>query len=135
MTTSNHQVVRDFLAALRGGALTDDRITDDFEGWTVLSGPVDRATYQKAFGIFATIFEGGGPTLTIRSLTAEEDRVVAEFTSDGTLVNGDAYHNEYLFLFRVRDGRIAYVGEYFNPDVVRQKIAPAMAAAMTRASK
>lgn len=134
MTTSNHQVVRDFLAALGGGALTDDLITPDFEGWTVLSGPVDRATYQGAFGIFSTIFEGGGPVVTIHSLTAEEDRVVAEFSSDGTLVNGDAYHNEYLFLFRLCDGRIAYVGEYFNPDVVREKIAPAMAAAMARAS-
>lgn len=135
MTTNNHQVVRDFLAALGGGKLSDDRITSDFEGWTVLSGPVDRATYQRAFGIFATIFEGGGPTITIRSLTAEDDRVVAEFTSDGVLVNGDVYHNEYLFLFRVRDGRIAYVGEYFNPDVVREKIAPAMSAAMARASR
>jgi ketosteroid isomerase-like protein len=135
MTKSNHQVVRDFLAALGGGALRDDQITPDFEGWTVLSGPVERATYQRAFAIFATIFEGGGPTITVHSLTAEEDRVVAEFTSEGTLVNGDTYHNEYLFLFRVRDGRIAYVGEYFDPDVVREKIAPAMAAAMAGASK
>jgi hypothetical protein len=135
MTKSNHQVVRDFLAALGGGALTDDLITADFEGWTVLSGPVERATYKKAFGIFATIFANGGPKITIHSLTAEEDRVVAEFTSEGTLVNGDLYHNEYLFLFRVRDGRIAYVGEYFDPAVVREKIAPAMAAAMSRVSQ
>jgi uncharacterized protein len=135
MTRNNHQVVRDFLAALGGGVLTDDMITSDFEGWTVLAGPVHRAIYQKAFGIFATIFKDGGPDITIHSLTAEEDRVVAEFTSDGTLVNGDVYHNEYLFLFRVRDGRIAYVGEYFNPDVVRDKIAPAMAAAMAQASE
>ena len=132
MTTSNHQIVRDFLSALGGGALTDDRITTDFEGWTVMSGPVDRATYQRAFGIFANIFKDGGPEITIHSLTAEEDRVVAEFASDGVLVNGDVYHNEYLFLFRVRDGRIAYVGEYFDPDIVRAKIAPAMAAAMAR---
>ena len=135
MTRSNHQVVRDFLEALGGGALTDDRITSDFEAWTVLSGPVDRASYQKAFGIFARIFKDGGPTITIHSLTSEEDRVVAEFTSDGILVNGDVYHNAYLFLFRVRDGRIAYVGEYFNPDIVRKKIAPAMAAMMARASE
>lgn len=129
MTRSNHQVVRDFLGALGGGALSDDRITSDFEGWTVMSGSVDRATYRQAFGIFAKIFKDGGPVITIHSLTAEEDRVVAEFTSEGTLVNGDAYRNEYLFLFRIRDGRIAYVGEYFNPDVVREKIAPAMAQA------
>lgn len=133
MAKGNHQIVRDFLAALGSGPLSDDRITPDFEGWTVLSGPVDRATYQKAFGFFSTIFEGGGPRLTIHSLTAEEDRVVAEFRSEGVLVTGETYRNEYLFLFRVRDGRIAYVGEYFDPGIVREKIAPAMAAAMARA--
>ena len=135
MTRSHHQVVRDFLSALGGGALTDDMITADFEGWTVLTGPVKRSAYQRAFGIFPKIFKDGGPEVTIHSLTAEEDRVVAEFSSDGTLVNGDVYHNEYLFLFRVRDGRIAYVGEYFDPDVVRSKIAPAMAAIMARTSR
>jgi ketosteroid isomerase-like protein len=134
-TQDNHRIVRDFLAALGGGVLGDDMITPNFEGWTVMSGPVDRATYQGAFAIFAKIFEDGGPVITIRSLTAEDDRVVAEFSSEGTLVGGDAYHNEYLFLFRVRDGRIAYVGEYFDPGVVREKIAPAMAAVMARASK
>jgi len=129
MTATHHQIVREFLAALSRGELDDDMLTPDFSGWTVLSGPVDRATYQAAFRVFAKIFKEG-PFPTIHSLTAEEDRVVAEFRSRGILSNGDDYQNDYLFLFRVRDGRIAYVGEYFNPDVVRQKIAPAMAVAM-----
>lgn len=132
MTANSHEIVREFLAALSGGELADDMLTPDFSGWTVLSGPVDKATYQRAFKVFATIF-AEGPVLTIHSLTAEEDRVVAEFRSKGTLANGDAYQNDYLFLFRIRDGRIAYVGEYFNPDIVREKIAPAIAAAMARA--
>jgi ketosteroid isomerase-like protein len=131
MTATPHQIVRDFLAAMTRGGLTDDMITPDFSGWTVLSGPVERPIYQRAFALFAGIFSEG-PVLTIHSLTAEDDRVVAEFHSQGTLLNGDAYQNDYLFLFRIRDGRIAYVGEYFNPDVVREKIGPAMAAAMAR---
>jgi uncharacterized protein len=131
MTETNHQIVREFLAALSKGELADDMLTADFSGWTVLSGPVDKATYQNAFELFSGIFKEG-PVPTIHSLTAEEDRVVAEFRSNGTLLNGDAYQNDYLFLFRIRDGRIAYVGEYFNPDIVREKIAPAMAAAMAR---
>jgi len=131
MTATHHQIVREFLAALSKGELADDMLTSDFSGWTVLSGPVDKATYQAAFKLLSGIFQEG-PVPTIHSLTAEEDRVVAEFRSNGTLLNGDAYQNDYLFLFRVRDGRIAYVGEYFNPDIVREKIAPAMAAAMAR---
>jgi ketosteroid isomerase-like protein len=134
MTTAHHQIVREFLAALSKGELADDMLTPDFSGWTVLSGPVTKAVYQAAFKVFSSIFEEG-PTPTIHSLTAEEDRVVAEFRSTGTLANGDAYQNDYLFLFRIREGRIAYVGEYFNPDIVREKIAPAMAAAMARAKR
>ena len=134
MTATHHQIVREFLAALSKGELSDDMLTADFSGWTVLSGPVNRATYQGAFRVFASIFSEG-PVPTIHSLTAEEDRVVAEFRSKGTLRNGDAYQNDYLFLFRIRDGRIAYVGEYFNPDIVREKIAPAMAAAMARSKQ
>jgi len=129
MTATHHQIVRDFLAALSRGALADGMLTRDFSGWTVLSGPVDRATYQRAFQVFSGIFREG-PSLTVDSLTAEEDRVVAEFRSSGVLMDGDVYRNDYLFLFRVRDGKIAYVGEYFNPDSVREKIAPAMAAAL-----
>jgi hypothetical protein len=134
MTATHHQIVREFLAALSQGGLADDMLTPDFSGWTVLSGPVNRATYQGAFQVFSGIFKEG-PLLTIHSLTAEDDRVVAEFRSNGTLVNGDAYQNDYLFLFRIRDGRIAYVGEYFNPDIVREKIAPAMAAVMARQAR
>jgi uncharacterized protein len=130
-TATHHQIVREFLAALSKGELAEDMLTADFSGWTVLSGPVGKATYQRAFTVFARIFREG-PTPTIHSLTAEEDRVVAEFRSNGTLLNGDTYQNDYLFLFRIRDGRIAYVGEYFNADIVREKIAPAMAAAMAR---
>jgi ketosteroid isomerase-like protein len=134
MTAANHQIVREFLAALSKGELGDDMLTPDFSGWTVLSGPVSKATYQGAFKVFASIFQEG-PVITIHSLTAEHDRVVAEFHSQGTLANGDAYQNDYLFLFRIRDGRIAYVGEYFNPDIVRAKIGPAIAAAMARSKQ
>jgi uncharacterized protein len=134
MTQDPHQIVREFLAALAKGELGDDMLTPDFSGWTVLSGPVSKAVYQRAFAVFASIFSEG-PVLTIHSLTAEGDRVVAEFHSQGTLQTGDAYQNDYLFLFRIRDGRIAYVGEYFNPDIVRAKIGPAIAAAMARAKQ
>ena len=134
MTASHHEIVRDFLAALSKGELSDDMLTADFSGWTVLSGPVTKAVYQGAFKVFASIFQEG-PIVTIHSLTAEEDRVVAEFHSQGTLQGGDAYQNDYLFLFRIRDGRIAYIGEYFNPDIVRAKIGPAIAAAMGRSKQ
>lgn len=65
---------------------------------------------------------------TIKSLTAEDDRVAAEVESQATLINGEEYRNTYVFIFRVRDGRIASVAEHFNAITVHEKFLPAMQA-------
>ena len=71
---------------------------------------------------------------TIDSLTAEEDRVAAEIRSNGTFADGDTYENIYVFILRIRDGRIASVAEHFNPDPVLKKILPRLRAAMAKAA-
>lgn len=58
------------------------------------------------------------------SITAEEDRAVAEVRSKGTLINGEEYQNTYVFVFRIRDGRIASVAEHFNALIVQEKMVP-----------
>ena len=50
--------------------------------------------------------------------------MVAEVHSEGTLVNGEDYRNTYVFVFRVRDGRIASVAEHFNALIVQEKLIP-----------
>ena len=67
---------------------------------------------------------------TIESLTAEEDRVVAQVSSDWKLVNGERAQNRHMFLFRIRDGRIASVAEYMDPRVPREVIGPLIQAAL-----
>ena len=83
--------------------------------------------------MLASIF-GGTLTYHIDSLTAEEDRVVADAHSSGTLVNGEPFSNTHMFMFRIRDGRIAFMAEYMNQFIVRDKIVPLLQAAMTKAS-
>jgi uncharacterized protein len=58
--------------------------------------------------------------------------VAAEVQGRGTLKNGQDYHNTYVFVFRLRNGRIASVAEHNNPLVVREKIMPLLQAAATR---
>lgn len=48
------------------------------------------------------------------SVTAEEDRVHLHYTLRATTTNGREYCNQYQSLFRVRDGKIAEVWEYFD---------------------
>ncbi len=131
MTPVSHQLVRDFFTAIASGDVPDDLLTQDMSLWTVNGGTSDKARFQGAMKMLASIFRG---TLRyeIDALTAEDDRVAAEVQSHGTLPDGEPFHNTHLFMFRIRDGRIAAVAEFMNQFIVREKIAPLMLAAMRK---
>ncbi len=133
MSTSNHALVREFFKVIAAGELPETMVTDDMTAWTVTSGTFDKARFQGGVKLLAAIF-GGTLVYTIDALTAEDDRVSAEVRSHGTLVNGDPFENTHVFLFRIRDGRIARVAEYMNPMIVQEKIVPLMQAAMSKRS-
>jgi uncharacterized protein len=130
-TRPNREVVQDFFAALSSGALPDELFTEDVRIWTNTSGSSERARYQGGVKILQSLFEGG-LEYRIDSLTAEEDRVAAEVQGRGRLRSGEDYHNTYVFMFRVRDGRIASVAEHCNSILVREKIVPLLQAAPRR---
>lgn len=132
MTAYNHQLVRDFFLAIARGEVPDNLITDDMIFWSINAGTTDKARFRGAMKALSSIFSG---TLAydVESLTAEEDRVVAEIKSHGTLA-GEPLNNTHMFLFRIRDGRIASVAEYMNQFIVRDKIVPHLQAAMSKPS-
>lgn len=133
MTEANHRIVRDFFAALGRGELPDELLAPDMTAWTTTGGTLTRDRYQGGVRLLGMICQGGGLAYAIHSLTAEEDRVAAEVRGSGTLVSGEPFENAYAFFFRIRDGRIASVAEHFDPAPVRDKIAPLMRAAMSKA--
>lgn len=49
-----------------------------------------------------------------------------EARSTATLVNGKPYANTYVFVLRLRDGRIASVREHYNAVAVQQALLPLM---------
>jgi ketosteroid isomerase-like protein len=130
--THNHQLIRDFFAALSTGQLPDELLAPDMTVWTTSGGSVDKARYQGGVKMLASITKSG-LTYTIDSLTAEEDRVAAEVKSYGILLDGETFQNVYVFLFRIRDGMIASLAEHFNPIPVQEKILPLLKAAMSKA--
>lgn len=129
MNQSSHRIARDFFAAIAGGDLPEQLVTPDMAAWTVTSGATDKARFQGGVKLLASIF-GGTLTYTIDALTAEDDRVVAEVRSHGTLAGGEPFQNTHVFILRVREGRVASVAEFMNQDAVRDKIVPLMQAAM-----
>lgn len=60
------------------------------------------------------IYRSGSMTVNLEKLIADDDHVVAQFVLDATLANGNDYHNRYVFIFRVRDGRINEVWEHLD---------------------
>lgn len=134
MTGSNKDIARAFFAALSDGIVPDDLLTEDMTAWTTTSGTMSRQRYQGGVTMLQSLFPAG-LAYTVESLTAEEDRVAAEVQSRGTLSSGEDFHNIYLFMLRIRDGRIASVAEHFNPAAVREKIVPLMQATMASGEK
>lgn len=131
MTRSNAQLIRDFFAALSRGDLSDEMFTADATIWTNTSGAAEKAKYLGGVKLLQSLFDGA-LSYSVDSLIAEEDRVAAEARGRGKLKNGEEYHNHYVFIFRVRDGRIAAIAEYTNPSIVREKIMPLFQAAASR---
>lgn len=129
MTNANHQIVREFFAALSTGNMPDELLTDDMTAWTPTGGSFEKARFLGAVKILAALF-GGDFKYTIDALTAEEDRVAAEVQSSGTFLDGEPFHNFHVYIFRIRDGRIAHMAEHMNEFMVHEKIIPRMQAAM-----
>ena len=51
----------------------------------------------------------------------------AEARSEGVLINGEAYAQTYVFVLRIRDGRIAAIAEHYNALISEEKLVPLMA--------
>lgn len=87
-----------------------ERITEDFVWWTPTSGEIqDRLSSikEKTRELYKA-----PPIFTITGVTAQDDRVAIEATSDGTLINGRHYYNRYHFLIKVRGNKVCLVREY-----------------------
>ena len=50
----------------------------------------------------------------VRSITAEDDRVVILFDAHGTARDGKPYVNSYAWFFRMRDGRVVQANAFFD---------------------
>jgi ketosteroid isomerase-like protein len=126
VTEANKDLARAYFAAVTAGELPDALLTPDMTAWTTTQGPLDKATYQGLIRILARMC-ARPLAFTIDALTAEGDRVVAEARSEGVLVNGQPYGNTYVFVFKIRDGRIAWIAEHFNALIVQETLIPLMA--------
>ena len=50
----------------------------------------------------------------VHRLLADEDWVVLQYGMRCRAANGSPFHQEYVFLFQIRDGRIATIWDYYD---------------------
>jgi ketosteroid isomerase-like protein len=115
----NKAVVRRFFDLLSAGD-ADGLMAiyaDTFFCWTAgslpFSGTHPRDEAKAMIRGVAAVFPTGW-RFTVRTLTAEEDRVAAEAECSGVHVSGKRYEQRYHFLFRIRNGNIHELREYFD---------------------
>lgn len=92
----------------------------------LLREPVSKAAYQKMIRLLAQMC-ATPIRFAVEAITAENDRVLVEARSTATLISGELYSNAYVFSIRIRDGRISWIAEHYNADIVEQKLLPLMA--------
>ncbi len=66
--------------------------------------------------------------IQVHPLADDPERLVAEFVSEGSLVDGSPYHNTYLALATVRDGKIQQWQEFSDPAPLQRGVAALQAA-------
>jgi uncharacterized protein len=121
------RLVHAFLAAVTAGELPDDLLTADMTAWLTTRGTISKQAYQEAVRWLASIMREP-LEFTVEAITAEGDRVVAEARSEGVLKTGEPYAMTYVFVLRIRDGRIALIAEHYNALIAQEKLLPLMSA-------
>ncbi|HEY0975797.1 MAG TPA: nuclear transport factor 2 family protein [Solimonas sp.] len=122
-TEHNKQLARAFFDAINRGdtaALLDAYAEDGYcltTGNTLISGTFSKAQIREAAGAIFQVFPQG-IRFTLHNLTAEDDRVAVEASSEGQHVSGQRYTNQYHFFFRFRNGKVTEFKEYMDTERV-----------------
>lgn len=132
MSNAHKEVVRTYFKSMGEGdvELFKSTITEDYcaviAGYSKLSGTMDR---DAVLGFVASVpsITKSGISFEIRCLTAEEDRVACESLGRSVMANSAEYNNQYIHLFRFRDGKIRQVTEYMDTKLAEKVLLPLMA--------
>ncbi|MGO9057950.1 MAG: nuclear transport factor 2 family protein [Candidatus Binataceae bacterium] len=112
-TSENKQLVSELFGHLSAGRREQllEMLADDATWWAPGMGTMPKRQFAEMVKQMDAILKGP-IRLTIKGMTAEDDRVAVQAESDGDLVNGKHYHNTYHFLVVIRGGKIREVKEY-----------------------
>lgn len=125
----NKQVLHRAMAAI--GALDEGFISAELHESLEFELPfepavpdTDRAGFLEVLSMMFAMFEKFDVTITEIYDLADPDMLVAQYSSDARGRDKPVtYQNEYIGVFRFRDGRITLWREYANPEVSHAALA------------
>ena len=109
----NKEIATRFITSISEGRRDMSLLADDVRWWVPGRGELDRETFLQVANAFRGVLAGPFK-LTIRHVTAEDDRVAIEASGEGPMQGGSTYANDYHFLFHIRDGKIREIREHNN---------------------
>ena len=117
-----------FDCVTRGDPAVADLLADDVVWRTPASSPMPgpfegRDAVLELMGSAVGLYDPETPLDIRRVATAASgDCVFAEIAIHGRTIGGEAYENAYVFVFTVRDGRIAFVNEHLDTHYAQRKL-------------
>jgi ketosteroid isomerase-like protein len=113
--SENKQIVTEYFSHLSAGRREQalEMLGEDATWWAPGFGVMSKAQFATMMVYMEKIIRGS-IQLTLKRITAEDDRVAAEAESDADVVNGKHYHNTYHILVVIRGGKIREVKEYHD---------------------
>jgi hypothetical protein len=118
MSEEHKQVVLKFIEAMgasdAAGAIPclDPEAFTMAMGYTKFAGIRNYATMVGTIDAFKKLIPTGLRP-TIKSVTAEGERVAVEWEGNAVTCEGTPYRNQYCMIFTMRGGKILQVNEYF----------------------
>jgi ketosteroid isomerase-like protein len=130
MPETNRDLIRRFFVNLNRGTPDEALFAP---GWTVWSlstredgpGLEDLEANRLLMSLFPDRL-----VYTVGSILVDGDNAAARVAAEGTLGDGETYCNDYVFLFELREGRIARIEEFYDTEIVARQILPPLMAAI-----
>jgi len=134
MDRSNRDVALQFIEAMStaDAQLAEPCLAPDAhtisKGFGHFAGLRPREVMLGTIGAFTSLLPGG-LKLQVTNVIEGDDSVVVECEGRAVTADGTPYHNQYCFIFTMREGQIARVDEYFCNVLADRVLWPLVSAA------
>lgn len=119
-TAQNKAAVEAKFEAWKAGTGNPFELLADEASWTIEGNSVASKRYPTKEDFLREVIRpfnarmSVGIKPTVRSVTAENDRVVILFDAAGTAKDGKPYTNTYAWFFRMKSGRVVEANAFFD---------------------